>query len=213
MPTQRNAATRLVGPPERGGEASPACIGTSKSCHTNTPEHARNAATRLVRPPECGRAELRQCARKTEKTTKKTAAPPTYTNNDTLSYVAVLSPRPPRADVFSLSLSQKYGAYCNALHHSSVRATPHHARGPGRTATRRNTTTHISPMQNYGVHDIGVGHDGVVVVRLNRPPRSSYTSRFVHVHAIASAAIRPSPAGMRGQQCTRPAMAMDEAFK
>ena len=71
MPTQRNAATRLVGPLERGGEASPACIGTSKSCHTNTPEHARNAATRLVRPPECGRAELRQCARKTEKTTKK----------------------------------------------------------------------------------------------------------------------------------------------
>ena len=36
------------------------------------------------------------------------------------------------------------------------------------------------------------------VIHLIRPASSNYTSRFVHVQAVARNAIRPSPAGVRG---------------
>ena len=95
-----NAARRTSGTRRRGFAGLHRNFEKLPHQHAGTRKECCNAArpTSGMRP----RRAPPMCKEDREND-KKTAAPPTCTNNDTLSYVAVLSPRPPRADVFSLS--------------------------------------------------------------------------------------------------------------
>ena len=71
-------------------------------------------------------------------------------------------------------------------------ASPSRTRGPPRTARRRRSRRPAS----HSSHMRAPWHS----VAARAPTTHCYTSRLARVHAIAHAAIRPSPAGVKGRQ-------------